>query len=111
MCVAPNQWLGISVSQFRNERRRAACFDPGGVLFRDKFVFDLIGRRRDSYPQDGATGGVVMIEAFAIVLRLIGLAVLAAHALDAIGTAGRHRSPTRVRQLASGNQSLRMETA
>jgi hypothetical protein len=66
---------------------------------------------RDSYPQDGATGGVVMIEAFAIVLGLIGLAVLAAHALDAIGTAGRHRSPTRVRQLASGNQSLRMETA
>jgi hypothetical protein len=46
MCVAPNQWLGISVSQFRNERRRAACFDPGGVLFRDKFVFDLIGSRR-----------------------------------------------------------------
>ena len=53
----------------------------------------------------------MMIEAFAIVPGLIGLAVLTAHALDAIGTAGRHRSPTRVRQLASGSQSLRTETA
>jgi hypothetical protein len=26
---------GILVSQFRNKRRRAACFDPGGVPFRD----------------------------------------------------------------------------
>jgi hypothetical protein len=45
MCLAVNRWLGISVSQFRNKRRRAAYFDPGGVPFRDKFVVDLIGSR------------------------------------------------------------------
>ena len=33
------------MSQFRNKRRRAAYFDPGGVSFRDKFVVDLIGSR------------------------------------------------------------------
>ena len=37
--------LGISVFQLRNKRRRAAYFDPGGVSFRDKFIFDLIGSR------------------------------------------------------------------
>jgi len=45
MRVAVLGRLGISVSQFRNKRRRAAYFDPGGVSFRDKFVVDLIGSR------------------------------------------------------------------
>jgi hypothetical protein len=33
MRVAVLGRLGISVSQFRNKRRRAAYFDPGGVPF------------------------------------------------------------------------------
>jgi hypothetical protein len=37
--------LGILVSQLRNKRRRAVYFDPGGVSFRDKLIFDLIGSR------------------------------------------------------------------
>jgi hypothetical protein len=44
-------------------------------------------QKRKSYlggcSQDGTTGGVMMIEAFAMILGLIGLVVLAAHALDA----------------------------
>jgi hypothetical protein len=35
MHVAVRGRLGISVSQFRNKRRRAAYFDPGGVPFQD----------------------------------------------------------------------------
>jgi hypothetical protein len=62
--------LGILVSQFRNKRRRAAYFDPGGVPFRDNSSGIRCGPSCVSSSQDGARGDVMMIEAFEIGLAL-----------------------------------------